>query len=313
MSTKIATIIESLPTFTQISLLYPVLGSLNSSAINSASREVARELKNMESAARAAGANVIAIDKYNELLNELRQNELDAEHAVNVGLSEVNLGEHTKDVTDGFESVEHIGDEGPTTIKSAITHKEKIDRISTLLELRAPLLAIFNTAIAKLPNSESGADFSFEESLARQLAREFSLEQRAADETDKALISTGAVTAEELAATDKAAFDADQNFKKEFKFLILDKLRDKEPFDATIDDADAAFEKLGFEFQERLLRRILPKLEEAKRQQIGRRGFDPDASTNIILIGLAINEFKKVVGPSEADEKLAKLQAALAS
>jgi hypothetical protein len=59
------------------------------------------------------------------------------------------------------------------------------------------------------------------------------------------------------------------------------------------------------------VKRLIPKLEEAKRNQLSRRTYDPDAPTNITLIGLALNEMRKYVGPSAADENLKKLQALL--
>lgn len=282
---KFATIIDSLPLYTQVSTLYTVLGALNASAINSASREVAADLKQLEAANRAAGkdskTNVISIDKYNELMNEMRQ------HSVNEAMS----------VEQGFE--------------------DKADQprfLDIILTLRSPLLAMFNAAQAKLPNrGGEPASFTFEESLARQLAREYSVEQRAQESIDEELVKSGVVTAEELAEADKKRFDDDQAFKQEFKFLILDKLNDNEPLHVDLEDADAAFDALGEDYQHRLLHRVLPKLLEAKTQQIGRRSFDPDAPTNILLLGLAINEIKKFLGESDAEAKLAKLQAALAA
>lgn len=315
---KLNAIISSLPLYTQVSVLYPMLGSLNASAINAASREVATDLRNLAEADREAvgksnKVDAISIDRYNELLNELRQKSLNDEHFIEVGLADTTVGEHTKDVTDGFEQVDHINEDGAHVgLESAITHKEKIDRLSTLLEMRAPLLSMFNAAQAKLPQSDNAPDFSFEETLARQLARVWENETRTAQAVDDELVKSGAVTPEELEAVDKKRFEEDQKFKAEFKFLVLDKLRDKEVTYADDTAADKAFAALGWDFGSRMLKRVLPKLLQAKTAQIGRRSFDPDAPTNILIIGLAINEIKKYLGESEAESKLAQLQAALA-
>lgn len=311
---KLVSIVAALPAYTQMSVLYPLLGSLNASAINMAGREVAQDLKDLHAAESRKMQNVISIDRYNEMLNELRERAINIDHFVEVGTASVTLDGATKDVFDGEEHIEHVDEDGNrTTIPSALTHKEKIDRLSAILTFRAPLLAIFNAAQATLPRGDSMPDFSFEESLARQLAREWSAEQRTADETDKAMIESGAVTAEELEAVDKKRFDDDQAFKKEFKFLLLDKLNDKEPTTSDEEEGNTAFNDLGWDFGSRLCKRILPKLMDAKTQQIGRRTYDADAPTNIMLIGLAINEIKKYVGESEADKKLKALQAALAA
>lgn len=309
---KLVSIIAALPIYTQISVLYPLLGSLNASAINMAGREVAQDLRDLHAAESRKMTNVISIDRYNEMLNELRERAVNIDHFVEIGTADVTMDGATKDVFDGEEQVEHVDEDGNrTTIPSAITHKEKVDRLSSLLTMRAPLLAFFNAAQASLPRGDTMPDFSFEESLARQLAREWTTEQRAADETDKAMIESGAVTAEELEAADKKRFDDDQAFKKEFKFLLLDKLNDKEPSTADEEAGNTAFTDLGWDFGSRLVKRILPKLEEAKRNQITRRTYDADAPTNIILIGLAINEMKKYVGESDAEKKLKALQQAL--
>jgi hypothetical protein len=294
---KFVSIINCLPTYTQVSVLYQILGTLNASALNMAAREVANDLHNLQAAEKQGIRSAISIDRYNELLNELRQREMDTANFVDAGTGEIATGEFTKDELDR---------EGEPV-------KVNIDRLSALMTLRAPLLATFNAAQAKLPRGDNMPDFSFEESLARQLAREWSTENRAAAETDKALVETGAVTAEELEAADKKRFEDDQDFKKEFKFLMLDKLNDKEPMASDEDDGNAAFDALGWDFGSRMCKRILPKLLEAKAQQITRRSYDADAPTNIILIGLAINEFKKFVGESDAEKKLAELQAKLAA
>lgn len=295
---KLISIVAALPTYTQISVLYPMLGSLNASAINLAGREVAQDLRALSAAEQTKRmTNVISIDRYNEMLNELRERTVSHDNFVEAGTADVELGEATKDEMD--EHGQYV--------------KAKIDRLSLLLQMRAPLLAMFNAAQATLPKGDTMPDFSFAESLARQLAREYSVEERAADETDKALIESGVVTPEEIAAADKLRFDKDQDFKKEFKFLLLDKIDEKEPLQADEEDGNVAFNALGWEFGSRLCKRILPKLQEAKAQQITRRSYDPDAPTNIMLIGLAINEIKKFVGESDADKKLKALQEALAA
>ena len=312
---NIIAIIDSLPLYTQVSVLYTILGSLNTSAINAASRAVLQELRVLQQSNRAS---IISIDKYNELKNELRQKELDQEWAYSNGADNPeSRGIDKTEIADETSTIESIhrhadGTVERETIESYMRIPTKGDLLDSLLALRAPLLTMFNAAQAKLPNRQGEpADFSLEESLARQLAMEYTTQQRTEDEIDRALIASGAVTAEELEAADKKRFEDDQHFKNEFKFLILDKLRDKEPLYADPDTANAAFEALGWEYTARLIKRILPKLIEAKQQQIGRRSFDPDASTNVLILGLAINEFKKFVGDSEADNKLAKLKASL--
>lgn len=314
----IVNIIAALPVYTQMSVLYQVLGSLNSSALNTAAREVAADIRNLNAAERnkelARRGNIISIDKYNEMLNELREHELNGEHFVDTGTGEITLEGPTKDVFDEEKGVDHINEEGQhEQVLSVTSHKEKVDRLSLLLDLRAPLLAIFNTAQATLPKGDVMPDFSFQESLARQLAREWSAEQAANAEIDKGLVESGAVTLDELLASDKEAFETDQAFKKETRFLILDKLNDKEPLQADDDAGNAAFEALGWEFGARMLNRMLPKLMDAKRQQLQRRAFDPDAPSNILIIGLAIAEFKRYIGDSQADKKLKAMQEALAA
>lgn len=275
---KFTSIIDSLPTFTQVSVLYTVLGSLNTSAINSAQRKVAKEIRDLERAGHTR--NVISIDKYNELMNDFKAKEQATAH------------------------VEEVGFETPA---------EK-DYLGLTLTLRAPLLAMFNAAQAKLPNREGApADFSFEESLARSIAREFSVQEAADKQLEEELIASGAITREELELADKTKFENDKAFKQEFKFLILDKLHEAEPFEASIEDGDEAFMELGEEYQRRLILRILPKLHEAKMQNLSRRSYDPDASTNVLLIGLAQNEMKKFIGDSESDAKLKKMQALMAA
>lgn len=275
---KLATIISNLPLFTQVSVLYPVLGSLNASAINGATRLVADDLRNLETATRTTDTS---IDKYNELIAELRGQELSNEHA------EAN----------GFE---------PTS--------RKPKQIDAVLTFRAPLLALFNTAQSRMPNRDGEpADFSFAESLARQLAREYNVRELAMESTIQSGIDAGAFTAEQVQASDLARFVKEQDFKKEFKHLILDKLYEREDFEASIDDADDAFNELGEEYQHRMLKRILPKLNDALMSNLGRRSFDEDAGTNALIIGLAIKELKAVLGDSEADSKLAAMQAAIAA
>lgn len=275
---KLATIISNLPLFTQVSVLYPVLGSLNASAINGATRLVADDLRNLETATRTTKTS---IDKYNELIAELRGQELSDEHA------EAN----------GFE---------PSS--------KKPKQIDAILTLRTPLLAMFNTAQSRMPNRDGEpADFSFTESLARQLAREYNVRELAMESTIQSGIDAGVFTAEQVQASDLARFVKEQDFKKEFKHLILDKLYERESFEASIDDADAAFNELGEEYQHRMLKRILPKLNDALMSNLGRRSFDEDASTNALIIGLAIKELKTVLGDSEADTKLAAMQSTVAA
>lgn len=314
MSNKLnlVSILSVLPTYTKLSVLYPVLGSLNAAAINTAGRTIADNLDTMR---RIERTSPFSIDKYNEYLNELRSRDMEAEARHEQGFDrEESPNDLSKSEYVGEHDIEHDGEDGKESIRVIDSKKARLDRLDQLLILRAPLIAMFQEAVDELPQRDGESpDFSFEESLARQLAREFSLEQRAQDETDKALIESGAVTAEELAANDKQQFQADQDFKNEFKHLIIDELNSKAPLHASVEDADAAFNDLGYEFGERMVKRILPKLEEAKRNQLTRRQYDPDATVNITLIGLSINEMKKFAGPSDAEERLKKLQQVLAA
>lgn len=287
---KLISIIDSMPTFTQVSILYTLLGSLNSSAINSAARQVTNDLNTLDNATTAS-RNGFSIDKYNELLNELRSKQL----------SDQSRHDQGYDTFEG-EELESSND------RDDDDEKVKLNYLQLVLTMRAPLMAMFHAAQAKLPNRDgTPPDFSFEESLARQLAREYSVQAAADEATDQALIDSGACTVEELEEADRARFDKDQDFKDEFKHLILDKLRDAEPYTVSLEQADEAFSKMGEETQHRMVRRLLPKLMEGKRNNITRRSFDPDASTNILLLGYAITEFKNFLGDSEADAKLKKL------
>lgn len=275
---KFATIVSNLPLFTQVSVLYPVLGSLNASAINGATRLVADDVRHLENASRATKNS---IDKYNELVAELRGEELSDEHAR----------------ANGFT---------PSS--------EKPKQLDTILKVRTPLLSIFNTAQSKMPNRDGDpADFSFTETLARQLAREYNVQDLALTAQMQACIDAGAVTAEEIKTSDLARFAKEQDFKKEFKHLILDKLHEREDFEASIEEADIAFNELGEEYQHRMLKRMLPKLNDALMQNLGRRSFDEDSGTNVMIIGLAIKEIKGILGDSEADVKLKAMQEALAA
>lgn len=275
---KLATIINNLPLFTQVSVLYPVLGSLNASAINGATRLVAEDVRHMENATRATKNS---IDRYNELIAELRGQELSDEHA------EAN----------GFEAM-----------------SKKPKQLDAILTLRAPLLTMFNTAQSRMPNHNGEpADFSFAESLARQLAREYDVKELALQATIQGGLDVGAFTEVQVRISDLARFTKEQDFKKEFKHLILDKLHERETFEASIDEADEAFNALGEEYQHRMLKRILPKLNDALMSNLGRRSFDEDAGTNAMIIGLAIKEIKTMLGDSEADNKLAAMQEALAA
>lgn len=307
---KFVSNIAALPTYTQLSVLYPILGSLNSSAINIAAREVQKDLATMAAADKQLGSGpTISIDKYNELINELRQHQLDAEWSVDNGIREVAMTGPLKDEFVETELIEHQGEDGTEQLESAITKKVEVDRLSLVLQVRSPLVAMFNAAQANLPQGDTMPDFSIEETFARQLAREYAATQATATEIDNELVKGGYVTIEELAAEDKKRFEEDQNFKKEFKFLLIDKVKEKEPLHVEEREGDEAFLGLGHEYGERMCKRILPKLEEAKRQQIMRRTYDSDASSNIILISTVIKNIKSYVGESEAEAKLRKLQA----
>jgi hypothetical protein len=324
---KLVSIVRSLPDFTQNSVLWTLLGSLNASAINAAAREVATDIKTVLQA-KDSTATSISIDVYNEMLNELRQGQ---------------LNEDNRDAN-GFDTVDE-------------EDAKKHDFLDLVLTIRSPLLAMFHEVNANLParkDKDTGKyvaapDFSFEESLARQLAMEYSAQAAVDEAEEKALIDSGAVTAEELKAVDKEQWEADRNFRKEFKFLIIDKCNSRVPEFTTVgdigsvvssveqdedgkfhavrdevfqaggetiivDDAlgDVAFSLLPEAYQHRLIGKLIPKLESAKRQQILRRSYDKDATTNIMIVGLALNEMRKFIGPSSSDKKLAAMQAVLA-
>lgn len=326
---KLITMIRNLPDFTKNSVLWTLLGSLNASALNAAARETKAQLALMTAAqAKAGKVAPISIDVYNEMVNELRQHQMSSQA----------MHEH------GFETPDE-------------EVEKKINFLDCVLAFRAPLLAMFHEVNSALPTRRDpitgkempAPDFSFEESLARQLAMEFTTNAAIDAAEEKALLDAGVVTEAELAEADKEAFEADQNFRREFKFLILDMCNSRQPefttvgstfvtkhaverpdggFDVVEDEgfqdggelvlsdddmADAAFNALPEAYQHRLANKIIPKLESAKKQQIGRRSYDPDATSNIMLIGLALNELRKFVGPSDADKRLAAMKQALAA
>jgi hypothetical protein len=282
---KLVHIIGSLPPYTQVAVMYPLLGSLNASIINAATRIVAENVRVLDAAEHAAtltnGAPPISIDKYNEFKNELRSGQLDEDW-----------------------QKENSPDADTPRIDNGLL-------IERMLTIRKPLLAMFNATQAKLPNPNGEpADFSIEESLARQMAREFDTERALRAEMDAELIKAGVTSAEEIAEVERERFEKQQDFTKEFRFLIRDEINNREPVHVDDDEANDAFNELDEEMQRRLLARIIPKLLQSKRQNLGRRTYDPDASTNVLIIGMAIDACKEVIGETDADDRLAKMREA---
>lgn len=282
---KIVSLINCLPRYSQMAVLYPLLGSLNSSLINAATRIVAQDANNLDKAAAAAtsGATAvpISIDKYNEYLNELAVQKFDKDWA------------------------DQNAPEPPVQV-------DQLALIEQIHTVRKPLLAMFNAAQASLPNRNGEpADFSIEESLARQLARDYDSQARALEAEEEALIASGVTTREEMNEVDKERFETQQNFISEFKFMIRDIINDAEPASVDDNEADEAFVEMNEEMQHRLIRRILPKLQQSKRQNLGRRTFDEEATNNVYIIGKVIEEFKAYVGESESDTKVKAIDALL--
>lgn len=284
--------IDVLPTFAQISVLYTVLGSLNSSAIGTAMQQVKQDWDRYERAKATPGVNS-TIDVYSEVENQRREDEAGADHMESQGME-----------------------------------AQKRNRLSLIATVRAPLLAMFNAAQSKVPNKNGDpADFSYEESLKRQSERTFDPTQSVTglDADYLELMRLGVVKATEIERADKIKFqDRQYEFREEMHNLILDKLNEAEPYelDATSwkdgenaddsnysDFANDAFNELDEKFKHRLVDRMIPKLLDAKINNISRRNFDRDSAINVQLIAFSLKDCEDYVGVSEAEAKLAAVLA----